>query len=319
MDRLQTMKVFLAVVDEGGFTAAARHLDMSVPSVTRLVADLENHLGTRLLQRTTRRVHPTPAGLQYAQSVRHILEMVDTAFADAQGSTEALRGDLRVATTPEFAEYLIAPLVRRFHDRYPGIALQVHVDTNPQVMLEHYDVALLSAPEGLDANFVARRLFSAAGILCAAPHYLAQHGPLTQPADLLQHRCLLRRSTRLRRGVLHLWPHNGDVLEPPSFEGEVVPSITINHTSSLLRMTMDGAGIAAFTENEAAPYIAQGLLQHVLPEWITGRFALLAALPSRRHMPARTKAFLDFLTEHHNHLALPVPSITATSPHYPST
>lgn len=72
MDRLQTMKVFLAVVDEGGFTAAARHLDMSVPSVTRLVADLENHLGTRLLQRTTRRLHPTPAGLQYAQSVRHI-------------------------------------------------------------------------------------------------------------------------------------------------------------------------------------------------------------------------------------------------------
>lgn len=319
MDRLQTMKVFLAVVDEGGFTAAARHLDMSAPTVTRFVADLESYLGTRLLQRTTRRVHPTPAGLQYAQSVRPILEAVDTAFADAQGSTEALRGELRVATTPEFAENLIAPLLRRFQATYPGIALQVHVDATPQLTLEHYDVALLSAPEGLDANFVARRLFSAEGILCAAPHYLAQHGPLQHPSDLLQHRCLLRRSTRLRRGVLQLWQQGSDVLEAPGFEGEVEPSITINHTSSLLRMAIDGAGIAAFTHNVAAPYIAQGLLQHVLPQWITGRFALLAALPSRRHMPARTKAFLDFLTEHHNHLALPVPSLAATGPHHHST
>lgn len=314
MDRLQTMKVFLAVVDEGGFTAAARHLDMSVPTVTRLVADLESYLGTRLLQRTTRRVHPTPAGVLYAQSVRPILEAVDIAFADAQGSTEALRGELRVATTPEFAEYLIAPLVRRFQTAYPSIALQVHVDASPHSALEHYDVALLSAPEGLDANFVARRLFSAEGILCAAPHYLAQHGPLQHPSDLLQHRCLLRRSTRLRRGVLQLWPQGGDVLEPPSFEGEVEPCITINHTSSLLRMAMDGAGVAAFTHNVAAPYIAQGLLQHVLPQWITGRFALLAALPSRRHMPARTKAFLDFLTEHHNHLELPLPGSSCAPP-----
>lgn len=314
MDRLQTMKVFLAVVDQGGFTAAARQLDMSVPSVTRFVADLETYLGTRLLQRTTRRVHPTPAGLQYADSVRNILEAVDTAFTDAQDSTEALHGSLRVATTPEFAEYLIAPLLPSFQQRYPGIALDVHVNAAPLSTLEHFDLALLSAPEGLDANFVARRLFSDDGILCAAPQYLAQHPPLLHPHDLLQHRCLLRHSTRLRRGVLHLWPQGSDVLAPPGFAGEVKPAITINHTSSLLRMAMDGAGIAAFTQNVAAPYIAQGLLQRVLPEWITGHFALLAALPSRRHMPARTKAFLDFLTAHYHQLSQPVPGAAAAAP-----
>ncbi len=239
---------------------------------------------------------------------------MDTAFADAQGSAEALRGELRVATAPEFAENLIAPLLCRFQATYPGIALQVHVDATPQLTLEHYDVALLSAPEGARCQLcgppaVQRRRHFVCRTALSGPAR-----PAATPSDLLQHRCLLRRSPRLRRGVLQLWQQGSDVLEAPGFEGEVEPSITVNHTSSLLRMAIDGAGIAAFTHNVAAPYIAQGLLQHALPQWITGRFAPAGSPPSRRHMPARTKAFLDFLTEHHNHLALPVPSIAATSP-----
>ncbi len=187
---------------------------------------------------------------------------MDTAFADAQGSTEALRGELRVATPPEFAENLIAPLLRRFQATYPGIALQVHVDATPSSRWSTR-CSLAQRPEGLDANFVARRLFSAEGVLCRTA-LSGPARPAATPSDLLRRRCLLRRSTRLRRGVLQLWQQGSDVLEAPGFEGEVEPSITINHTSSLLRMAIDGAGCRLPTMWRP-PTSAQGLLQHVLP------------------------------------------------------
>ena len=298
MDRLQAMQVFLSVADEGGFTAAARRLDLSVPSVTRLVADLEAHLGTRLLQRTTRRVHLTPAGAQYAEQARLILLAVDSAFALVQDSTEALSGTLRVVAAPVFAEFLIAPLLVPFRAAFPGITLDVHVDANPSPALGHYDIAFLGVREGVDSNTIARTLFTTDGILCASPAYLERCGTPTAPQDLAQHQCLMRRSTALRTGVVHLWRSGHSVQSPPEVVMAVQPCATINHTGSLLRMALDGAGIAAFSTDIAAPYIARGQLQRVLPEWITGRFSLLAALPSRQHIPARAKAFLDFVTGH---------------------
>lgn len=298
MDRLHAMKVFLSVADEGGFTAAARRLDISVPSVTRQVADLEAHLGARLLQRTTRRVNLTAAGQQYAAQVRDILVAVDSAFATVQGSTEALSGTLRVVAAPVFAEFLVAPLLVPFRAAFPGITLDLHVDANPSPELGHYDIAFLGMREGADSNIVARTLFSSDGILCASPRYLAQHGTPADPQALAQHQCLLRRSSVLRSGVVHLWRAGQNLQSPPDAVMTVQPAATVNHTGSLLRMVLDGAGIAAFSTDIAAPYLAAGQLQQVLPGWITGRFALLAALPSRQHIPARTKVFLDFVTEH---------------------
>ena len=309
MDRLNAMKVFLAVVEAGGFSAAARRLDMSVPSVTRLVAELETHLGTRLLQRTTRRVNLTPAGQQYAEQAHMILLAVDNAFAMVQDSTEAPSGTLRVVTAPVFAEFLIAPLLGAFREAYPRITLDVHVDANPNPELGPYDIGFLSAREGLDSNIIARTLFTSDGILCASPAYLERHGTPANPADLAQHQCLLRRSTALRTGVVHLWKAGQSVQSPPEVVMTVQPTASINHTGSLLRMALDGAGIAAFSTDLTATYLASGQLQHVLPQWITGRFSLLAALPSRQHLPARTKAFLDFVTEHHKGL---MPNVQAT-------
>ena len=302
MDRLQTMKVFLAVADEGGFTAAARHMDMSVPNVTRLVADLEAHLGTRLLQRTTRRVSLTAAGLQYVERVREILDAVDEAFIVVQDHTAALTGTLRVATTPEFAEYVIGPLTQPFMEQYPGLHLDVYVETAQALDLGRYDVALISHWQGVDANFVARTLFSSEGILCAAPSYLARYGNPGQPVDLLQHRCLVRRSQRLRGGLVWLWKREQNVASDAPLEITIETAMTVNHTGTLLRAVLAGAGIGAFSHEIADDYLAQGKLVQVLPSWITGRFSLLAAVPSRRHMPARTQAFLDFLLEQRQRL-----------------
>ena len=298
MDTLHAMKTFLAVADSGGFTAAAKALDTSVPSVTRLVASLEEQLGARLLQRTTRKVSLTPAGALYAEQVRSILDAVDEAASAARQSRHALGGLLRIITMPLFAETLLAPLLPVFQQRYPDIVLEVEVDADPVARINHFDLALLSAREGLDANIVARQLTTVDGVLCAAPAYLQQAPALNQPADLAQHRCLLRRSSRLRKGVIELWEQGGDIQQPPAFSGEVAPALTINHASSLLQMCLSGMGVAALASDMAAPYLASGRLQQVLPGWISGRFTVLAALPSRRHLPQRVQVLLDLLGEH---------------------
>ena len=297
MDLLQAMKIFLGVVDEGGFTAAARRLDMSVPNVTRLVANLEAHLGARLLQRTTRSVSLTPAGSKYAERAREILVSVDEAFSVVQDSTATLKGSLCVGASPEFAEYLLGPLAQAFLDTFPGLELDVHVETAAALELGRYDVALLWSWQGMDPNIVARTLFTSEGILCAAPAYLAEHGELVHPQQLVEHRCLLRRSPRTRSGLVRLWRAEQDVAKDEPLELAVPAAMTTNHTATLLRAVLGGAGVGAFACEMAQEYLTKGELVHVLPGWITGRFSVLAAVPSRQHMPTRTKAFLDFLLE----------------------
>ena len=130
MDRLLSMRVFQKVIDEGGFAAAARALDMSPAVVTRLVADLENHLGTRLLHRTTRRVSLSPAGENYLNRVRGILQDIDEAHSIASAQTSEPKGVLRVLTPPVLATFLLAPLIAEFRALHPKIRLHVEVDSH---------------------------------------------------------------------------------------------------------------------------------------------------------------------------------------------
>lgn len=297
LDRLHTMKVFLAVAEEGSFTAASHRLAMTVSNVTRHVAALEEQLGTRLLQRTTRRVSLTAAGERYVICVQVILESVEAASAVVRSNSAELNGVLRIVAPPSLTDALLAPLITPFRNQYPGLTLDLYVDPQPLPDLNKYDLGFLQVPEGFNANVVARTLITAETILCAAPDYLARHGTPTQPQDLAQHMCLLRRPAGLRRNSIDLWPSGQSVLQPASHEIAVRPAIIINQTMSLLHLTMSGAGIANFTSDAARPHLQSGALQQVLPGWITGRYTVLAALPSRKHLPQRTQAFLEFVTE----------------------
>ena len=299
LDRLHAMKVFLAVVDEGGFTAAARHLSMTVPHVTRHIAALETQLGTRLLQRTTRSVSLNDSGERYAARVREILESVEAAVAEAQSTTSALQGVLRIVAAPALTDALIAPLAAAFNQQYPGIALDVYVDPQPVPDLNRYDLGFLQVPEGFDASIVARTLSTSEAILCAAPSYIARHGVPSTPQALAEHLCVLRRTPHLHRNSFALWRSQQSTLEAPVHEIEVRPSLTLNPTASILQAVLDGAGIATFTYDAARPFLEQGMLEQVLPGWITARMRVLAGLPSRKHLPQRTQAFLDFVFAAH--------------------
>ena len=288
------MRAFQQVVDDGGFAAAARTLDMSPAVMTRLITDLERHLGARLLQRTTRKLSLTEAGQSYLQRVRHILNDVDQAEASTRQQTDELAGLLRIHTQPVMAVHIIAPLVAEFRRRYPKVVLDITVDSPLVPPIEDYDLTILGAGRLYDANVVARPVIVSEGLLCASPRYLRSAGTPRQPEDLKNHALLRLSQAGIRQREWQLInPEEGD----REVAVEVKPVMMANHSDTLLRATLDGTGISAQPLDLVANYLRDGQLRRVLAPWITGRFTLYAALPSRKYVPARARVFMEFLIE----------------------
>lgn len=296
MDRLLAMKVFQRVVDEGGFAAAARALNLSPAGATRLIAALEEHLGVRLLQRTTRKLSLTDAGEAYLLRARSILHEVDDAEAAASESVRELQGTLHVLATPVLASYYLAPRIATWHARHPKVMLDIAIDPFPQPRIEEFDLTFLVAEEGFDADIVARPLAQTDWIACAAPAYLERAGTPGEPAALQGHTYLKFQ-----------WPqnssHHGKLtrLRPvgggDAVDVDVKPALQTTSFDVLLRAALDGAGITFLSRLLVKPHLQRGTLVHVLPDWVLGHFTIYAALPTRRFVPARVREFWDFLRE----------------------
>ena len=298
MDRLQAMKIFERVVEEGGFAAAARAMDMSPPVVTRMVAELEQHLGTCLLQRTTRKLALTDAGESYLQRVRAILHEIDDA--EAAASTRDLRGTIRIVAAPVLATNFLAPMVAVWHAYYPKLMLDISMDAYASSRVDEFDVTIMVAGEDFDANIVARPLVQGEAIVVASPDYLERRGIPREPQDLIHHDYLRDSSApvRLQSGPgrkLRLQSLRADVPDEEVDAPAVLQSVS---TELLMRAAVDGAGVAVTSRLLAEEHLARGELVHILPGWIFSRYTIYAALPSGRMLPARTRVFLDFLTEH---------------------
>lgn len=294
MDRLLSMRVFQRVVDEGSFAAAARVLDMSAPVVTRLVADLEEHLGSRLLQRSTRRLALTDAGQIYLNRVRNILQDIEEADETVSAHTQELGGVLRLHAPPVLATYVVAPLLAGFRERYPNIQIDLEVETLREPPVEDFDITLVPADESFDASLVARKVLESDAILVASPAYVKRRGLPQTPADLAQHDCLRHKTSNGRYRQWRMWPEN----QPGQAEEVAIqPVLLANHTDTLLRAALDGTGITSVTMELVAAYLMRGELVRVLSPWITGRLSMYAALPSRKFIPQRTRVFLDYLMQ----------------------
>jgi DNA-binding transcriptional LysR family regulator len=290
------MKVFQRVIDEGGFASAARALDMSPAGVTRMVAALEDHLGVRLLQRTTRKLSLTDAGEAYLMRVRTILYEVEDAESAAAAHTRELQGTLHVLATPVLASYFLSPRIATWNARHPRVVLDIAIEPFPQPRIEEFDVTFLVVDEGFDGDIVAKPLATTDWIVCASPDYLKRAGTPAGPQDLREHTYLKFQ-----------WPQNSGHygrlarLQPlaggDAVEVDVRPALQTTSFDVLLRAALDGAGITFLSRMLVAPHLARGTLVQVLPDWIFGRFTIYAALPTRKFMPARTRAFLDFLAE----------------------
>jgi DNA-binding transcriptional LysR family regulator len=294
MDRLTSMRVFSKVIDEGGFAAAARALDMSPTVVTRLVADLEDHLSTRLLHRSTRRLSLSAAGESYLARVRSILEDIDEADSAASSQSHELAGTLRILTPPVLASHVLAPMIAGFRQLHPKIQLVIEVDSLKEPAIEDHDITLLPTDETFNGDVIARKVSSTASIFVCSPSYLLRRGVPREPADLLNHETLRLRPRGMKpTNWRFLNADQGDEV----LELDVVPGVWVNHSDTLLRAALDGAGITSAAVDLVAPYLSRGELVRVLSPWIAGRLTLYAALPSRKFLPERTRVFLDYLIE----------------------
>ena len=295
MDRLLSMRVFQQVVDEGGFAAAARKLEVTPAAVTRLVADLEKHLGVRLLQRTTRRLSLTPAGEAYLARLRVILSDIDEADAMTQSHSREMSGTVRVLAQPVVATHILAPAVADFQRQCPQVTLEFDVHDVIDPSVEDYDLTIVNGAVPLHSTAIVRTIIESHAVFCAAPAYLQQHGEPASPEELKQHRCLRLRTPGMRlRDMTLIDPTDGN----RELQLEVPAVLSANHTDTLLRATIDGAGISSQPADLIAPYLKNGELRRLLAPWITNRISLVAAMPSRKFMPARTRAFLEHLVEH---------------------
>ncbi|MCW5635149.1 MAG: LysR family transcriptional regulator [Rubrivivax sp.] len=298
MDQLRAIRVFLKVVEQGSFAGAARVLDLSPAVVTRLVAELEGHLHTRLLNRSTRSVALTQAGESYAERTRSLLVELDEADAEAQSGSTRVQGHLRVQVPPSFAVHQLARALPHFHAQYPDVSLEL-VATGPVAGVDDTsDISIIFAGGfEVEGEFVARPLARSELLLCASPEYLARKGRPVRPADLEALDTLIPPIAQARRGITF---HRAALADEPRQSITVRPAAPVVSSMQLdavYAAALAGMGIAGLPSFMAEQPLREGRLTHVLDDWHVATFSLHVGLPSRRHVPARTRAFRDFLLQ----------------------
>ncbi|KJK16535.1 LysR family transcriptional regulator [Cupriavidus sp. 2MCAB6] len=291
MDRLQSMRVFSKVVELGSFARAAQQLEMSNAVVTRYVADLESHLGTRLLNRTTRSLSLTDAGETYLQRCQQILEDVEEAESVVTARSQSLSGTLRLVAPVMFGLHLLPATLARFQALYPEVVFDVLLsDRIVDIVEEGRDVGVVLSDLGLGSHLVARPLISAEIILCASPGYLRQHPPLRHAHELANHRCIAMRIPTAE----HEWTLSGP-------EGEVTvpirPGLLCSNAELAHQAALADMGVAMLSAYLARPNIESGRLTHILQQYRLPRRDVSVVYPSRKFLPTKVRAFIDFLLE----------------------
>jgi DNA-binding transcriptional LysR family regulator len=298
MDLLKAMRVFVKVVELGGFGRAARALDMAPPVVTRTVADLEAHLGVRLLNRTTRTVALSEVGEPYLHKVRAILLDVDESEAVARESTLPPQGPVRLACPACVAVHPLAHALPRLAALHPLLTLEVACPSPAGGDACDLDIRVSRQPP--EGDWVVHRLARTDVVLCAAPAYLQRCGRPQRPADLAGH-------TWLTAPLPDTLPRCGLVLHGPGGakgQGEsveVLPDLPLalasTHTELLRAAALAGLGVAVLPSYMLDTALHTQTLERVLPAWRVDRYTLWAATPARRHVAARTRAVLDLLRQ----------------------
>lgn len=289
---LNGISVLSAIVDSGTFAAAGDFLNMSQSGVSRSIARLEARLGIRLLERTTRSVRLTEEGRRFYEQVMPLLAGLEEAATSAAQGTTTVRGRLRVNIDPYFSRLILGPRLGAFLDRYPQLSLELITrDQAGDLIAEGFDLAIrFGHPRA--STLIARKLLDSRMLTVAAPAYLKRHGRPKDPRELEdgRHVCIQFRDSATGRPFP--WEfHRGRkklVLETGG-------QLTVNDAGTLYSACLAGYGMAQVMDLGVGPMLADGRLVEVFPDWPDEHFPLYALHPSRHHVPAKTRAFLDFI------------------------
>jgi DNA-binding transcriptional LysR family regulator len=292
MDRFQSITAFARVVEAGSFAGAATRLGVSVSSVSRLVAELETHLGVRLLNRTTRRISLTEAGRAFHERSIQLLADLEEAEASASEGAAIPRGTLRLSCPVSFGTEHVAPAIAQFMRKYPSVKVEVEAsDRIVDLVDEGFDAAVrIGAVRG--QNLVARRVGATKLVCCASSAYLAAHGEPRTPEDLAKHACLLYQYAPQRDTWTFTDKQGGEHrvrLTGPAYA---------NNGAFLSALARDGIGIAYEPDFIVANDIRAGRLVPLLRGYTGAVGAISVVYASRRHLSAKVRAFSDFFAQH---------------------
>lgn len=290
MDRLDELQVFLAILDAGSMAAAARKLRRSPPAVTRLLGTLEQRLGARLIERSTRSLTATDAGLRFAQQARRVLADYETALA-SHSSEETPRGMLRITAPVVFGRRHLTPMVAAFLAKYPEMLADVVLaDRNVDLIDDGLDAAVRIGVLP-DSAMVARRLGQVRRVVVASPAYLKRRGTPLRPAELAAHELIL--STTARPLPEWRFRHNGRDLAV-----RFTPRLQLNDVEAILNTVRAGFGIGRFLSYQVADDLRKGKLLRLLEPFEPAPLPVHLLLPSARHMAPRLRAFVEFALAH---------------------
>jgi DNA-binding transcriptional LysR family regulator len=285
------MALFARVVEAGGFSAAAREMGLSKASVSKRIARLEDRLGVRLLNRTTRRLSLSEAGEAFYAGCRRMVSEAEAAEQAVTHLAAAPRGTLRVNAPMSFGQLHLAPALNAFLERYPELAVDLVLDDREANLVQDgFDVGVRIKPLQ-DSSLISRRLAPSRALICAAPAYLEAHGAPVRSEDLSRHPCLLY-SYHSEPGV---W-----VLRGPEGERRVRVSgrLRANNGEALLKAAVDGFGVTLMPTFIIGEAVRQGRLQPVLSDWSAGSpVAVHAIYPASRNLSPKVRVFVDFLAE----------------------
>lgn len=291
MDRFTALRVFRAVVELGSFAAASRKLGLSPAAVSKNVSELEAHLSSRLINRTTRRMSLTEAGALYFERVVRVLDDLGDADDTLRASQDTPAGLLRVSAPMTVTLVGLSSAIPKFLDRYPDLSLDLNLDDRRVNLVEEgFDLALRGSDNLEDSGLIARKLTTMDHVLCAAPSYFRTHGWPEQPKDLAQHNCI----------QFSLSDHSAKWSFRSGSRIETVPVRGRYQVSSSLAVRdalRAGFGLSLIPRMYVEEDLAAGRLCAALDGWSPNETSLYAVYPSRRYVLSKVRVFLDFLIE----------------------
>jgi DNA-binding transcriptional LysR family regulator len=290
MDRLAAMETFVLVVDTGSFSAAARRLNVGQPAVSKLVAQLEERLGVKLLVRTTRGLRATEAGLNYYERARRSIEEANEAELAARGAGSSLTGKLRVCAAVTFASIHLMPRLPEFLARHPDLEIDIVLDDrNVDLVREGIDVGLRMGRLA-DSSLTARRIANGRHAVLGTPAYFARAGEPAAPSDLVAHEAVIYA----QGGGGPVWSFRRDGAElVVTLKGR----LRVTAAEGLRAAVLADAGIAIVSEWMFAPELTDGTVKAVLRDWELPGIDLWAVFPAGRSASTKARAFISFVQE----------------------
>jgi DNA-binding transcriptional LysR family regulator len=293
MDQMAAMRAFSRVVEAGTFTRAAQLLDLPKPTLSKLIQGLEAHLGTKLLNRTTRRVTVTADGAAYYERVVRILADVDELDGSMTLSQASPKGRIRIDISASLALLIMIPALPRFHALYPDIQIDLGVTDRPVDLVGENVDCVVRAGEITDQSLIARRIAEMRFISCAAPDYLARHGAPRHPAELMRNHTVVGYFNASSARPFAMTFTRGE--EQEEVNGRTI--VAVNDGNAYVAAGLAGLGVIVAPLFMVEPHLADGSLRPVLLDWSTDPVPLYVVYPPNRHLSTKLRIFVDWVAE----------------------